>query len=384
MMARIAAVTLGVALVSAFVVADGLTFQRPTIQDEGVTLGVAGGLSMSGTGITCNSGPGYAACKAQMAIARGTGGEVLTALADAGYGNGRTFKISSDGFPNFSPLALQATQQGDGGMLSMLGRSSAGKPLVSTQQWGTYASPTAIQDGLSSAQMLSVTGTGTLGTLSQVGLVASATGAEVTVTTAGTNGQTAAQRNAYATGTAALSVLDVFATTPIGWRGNDAGLGGFFCSWDFFVSMDGGAVSTMKGFVGLAALASAYTDSAFASGLDVIGFGVNANQWTPVGNDDAGTVVYGTTCGTSFSATTEANTYRATIYAPPNASSITLELRRIDSGGKNTDSVVCVQTLTTNIPGNTSFLRPHASVGNGSAGGLVVLNFLKQYCQVPY
>lgn len=163
------------------------------------------------------------------------------------------------------------------------------------------------------------------------------------------------------------------------WRGDAAGLGGFFAVFRFASST---AVAGSRFIVGLTSSTSATSTSQSPSALTSCVF---------VGNDAADTNLFvmhndaSGTCtrvnlGASFPIPTNVNNaiYELTLFAPPNALWIGWRAVRLDTGD------VATGTITTDLPPSTTFLAPHVYVNNNGVASAVGLDFFRFYRESDY
>lgn len=147
------------------------------------------------------------------------------------------------------------------------------------------------------------------------------------------------------------------------WRGNAAGLGGFFLFCRFSTAL--WAANTVRLFVGLRSGTTAVVASDTLAG-HLCGF------WHDTTND-AVTLRFVTRDGTTANSTNIVVPtlgadvgFDAYIFCPPNGSTIFYRLDRIDTGATLVDS-----STTTNLPGTATFMAPEAAMSNGTANTTV-------------
>lgn len=165
------------------------------------------------------------------------------------------------------------------------------------------------------------------------------------------------------------------------WRGNAAGLGGFFFHCRFIVEL--WPAATVRLFVGL----SDQTTNPVAS--DTLA-GNCAGLWHDT--TEAATVLNfvrrdGTTATKTAITLTEAlqagSSFDFYMYAPPNGSAINYALYDI----KNDVWRATDQAITTNLPTNTAFMGPCAAMSNGTANITVTttaIGIARLYCQSDF
>lgn len=182
---------------------------------------------------------------------------------------------------------------------------------------------------------------------------------------ASTNILTSIRRATFSTGTTINTVTYHRQNTLQVWRGNAAGLGGFFYTTRF------GTSSLQTGnriFTGLADTIGNPTnvDPTTNTTPGKIGMAVNAStgNWNLVHNV-TGTAPTIIALGANFPVNTT-SLYELILFSAPNGSSIGYRVKNMGSGQTVSG------TLSTNIPSNTTFLAPqHWAVNNGVAAAVV-------------
>jgi hypothetical protein len=163
------------------------------------------------------------------------------------------------------------------------------------------------------------------------------------------------------------------------WRGDAAGLGGFFMSMRFGCSS---AVAGQRLIVGLTSTTTAISTTQSPSGLTLCVFvgndAADANL-NVMHNDGAGSCTK-IDLGASFPVPSSVNNalYEVVFFAPPNASTIGYRVTRLDTGD------VAAGTLSTDLPPSTTFLAPHIYVNNNAVASAVILDFYRYYLETDY
>lgn len=157
------------------------------------------------------------------------------------------------------------------------------------------------------------------------------------------------------------------------WRGNAAGLGGFFCVFRFGVS---DAVLNANGqmFVGLAANAIAITGAPSAL-TNCLGVGCDSGD-TQMQLYAAGSAAQARTAlGANFPVNTiSTDAYELILYAPPNGTNVKYQLRRLNTGDVTSGTI----SNGANLPASTQFMGPNAQRNTGAtatAVGIDVMGF---------
>lgn len=182
---------------------------------------------------------------------------------------------------------------------------------------------------------------------------------------ASTNLQTSMRRTRFQTANTSGSATGIRGNIPHVWRGNAAGLGGFFAFFRFSQQLN---ATLTQSFIGLAESIAAL--GADPSGLtNMIGIGYNsadaiATGWRLMMNDGTGTATAINLTGAPRDTTTVLD---LTLYCPANFNGITVRVYN-----QSTQSVVLDNvTYTTDIPANTAFLTYHAQCRNNSGASSI-------------
>jgi hypothetical protein len=194
--------------------------------------------------------------------------------------------------------------------------------------------------------------------------------AQATPTKTSTNAMTSLNRATFGTGTTATGASGVQSGATVAWRGNAAGLGGFFFFSRFGIET---LASDMRAFVGLSA--NNATMAADAS---------TWNNTIGVTKDSADSVWHiverngSTATKTSTGCTvTAGQILDLTMFAVPNGSDVTVRLTDAVAGTVYVDNVV----FNTTLPVNTTFLymQAHNQSLTGTTAKLLALN--RMYCE---
>lgn len=179
-----------------------------------------------------------------------------------------------------------------------------------------------------------------------------------------TNAMTSMNRATFGTGTNTSGASGIQSTSTVAWRGNAAGLGGFF----FFAQFGIETLATgQRAFVGLSA--NNATMAADPSSW---------NNTCGIGKDSGDTTWQIIMCGTSATKTNTGITVTAgqildfAMFAAPNDSSITCRVANAVTGAVLYDNT----SFTTNLPTNTTFLymQAHTQSTSGTTAKLFALN----------
>ena len=180
------------------------------------------------------------------------------------------------------------------------------------------------------------------------------------------NALTSLNRATFSTGTTATGTSGIQSSQPVCWRGNAAGLGGFFYFSRFGVET---YRADLRLFNGLSArnAALAGEPSAQAHSIGLCKDAADSN-WFILERD--GSAAVKTDTGLAIAAGTILDLL---MFAPPNASSVRMRLVNAVDGTVYLDDV----TLNSaHLPSSTSFLYAHASVMSttGTTAALLALN----------
>ena len=193
--------------------------------------------------------------------------------------------------------------------------------------------------------------------------------AQATPTKASTNAMSSLNRATFGTGTTATGASGIQSASTVAWRGNAAGLGGFFFFARFGIET---LAADMRAFVGLSA--NNATMAADAS---------TWNNTIGIAKDSADSVWQIVCRGTAVTKTSTGCTVTAGqildmfLFAAPNGANITVRLVDAVAGTVYVDNVV----FTTNIPAATTFLymQAHTQSVTGTTAKLFALN--RMYCE---
>lgn len=181
---------------------------------------------------------------------------------------------------------------------------------------------------------------------------------------ASTNAMTSLQRATFGTGTTATGSSGIQTTGTIVWRGNAAGLGGFFFHSRFGIETYETALQVM---VGLSALNAALTGDPSAQNNSILMCKDAADTtWQIVTRGTAPTKTNtGITCAAG-------DIFDFFIFAAPNGSSVAVQILNAVTG----ESLYESTNITTNLPTSTTFMYAHAQIRStvGTTAKLLALN----------
>ena len=210
--------------------------------------------------------------------------------------------------------------------------------------------------------------------LSNLGTSAgSSTGTATTRNAAATNMATSIRNLAYVSAGTAGSSAGNRAGIAQFWRGNAAGLGGFFFSCRFIIDT---VQTDMRWFVGLNASTADMGNVNPSSRTDMCGFGIDSTQTTVrwFTNDGSGNAT-ATDLGANFPATTAGVVYEARIFCMPNDSVLYYSLERLEN------PQFAEGSSSTDLPTNTAFMQFQMHINNGTTAAAVAIGLASYYIE---
>lgn len=182
---------------------------------------------------------------------------------------------------------------------------------------------------------------------------------------ASTSALTSLIRATFGTGTTVAGSSGIQSALPVAWRGNAAGLGGFFFFARFAVETYAADVRVM---IGLSALNAALNGEPSAQNNTI---GLIKDSTDSVWQLLARPATAGTKTSTGLG-TGGTEILDFTMFAAPNSSQVTCRLVNAVTGQVYVDNVV----LTDTLPVNTTFLYAHAQIQSvtGTTAKLLALN----------
>jgi hypothetical protein len=209
-----------------------------------------------------------------------------------------------------------------------------------------------------------VPGTGTTPISLGIAHTTASGGTISTPTIATTNYRNSMRRTQCVTGATAGTICGTRHALQTVWRGNAAGLGGFFVRYQWAFNLLPASADTW--FVGLFASTAVPTNQDMSANLNMIGWGrdpADTAQVRSVGNDGtgAGTKV---DLGANFPVNTTA-VYEGIMFAIPNGTGVTKVLWRKDDMTIAPD--VRFDSTAADLPTNTSLLAHYVYQGNRAA-----------------
>ncbi len=195
-------------------------------------------------------------------------------------------------------------------------------------------------------------------------------------TLAATNARTQTSRAQVLSAATANSAAELRAAFARVWRGDQAGLGGFFLRMRFAINT---TTLLQRGFFGLTSSTGATSTTQSPPALtSCIGVGWDSDDANLVlMHNDASGACTEVPLGVDLALDTAA-VYDLTLFAAPNSDRIAWAVARIDTGAEVTGEA------TTDLPPSTTFLAPHAYMNNGGTAAAVGLDLARLYIETDY
>jgi hypothetical protein len=282
------------------------------------------------------------------------------------------FAVSSNGVLELATTT--DTGAAASGQLNIYAKDIAGRVMP---KWvGPSGVDTPFQPfiGFNKISIWTALGNGT--TVSNINFGVTNTGTPTARNVATTNLFTTMRRLAFVSAATAGSSAGTRHNALQFWRGNAAGLGGFFYTARFGIS-DAAAVANARMFVGLYGSAAVIGNVNPSTLTNIIGVGTDSAQTTlRIMYNDAAGAASTIDLGANFPANTlSTDMYELVLYTPPNGSSISYRVTRLNTGDK------VEGTLATDIPANTQLLSPQVWRNNGTTLAAVAIDLVSQYIE---
>lgn len=160
------------------------------------------------------------------------------------------------------------------------------------------------------------------------------------------------------------------------WRGNAAGLGGFYCVIRFLIE---NADAGYRWFVGMQPQLSGFGNVEPSSRTNIFGVGVDVadSNIQLMTNDGSGSATK-TDLGASFPGKTAGAVYEFRCHCDPNGSDMDWTLERFDSA-QTTGG-----TVSSDLPASNTQLGPMAWINNGAVSSQAKLGVTSLYLDMPY
>jgi hypothetical protein len=209
-------------------------------------------------------------------------------------------------------------------------------------------------------------------TVSSSRIAATAIGTATAATWATTNLRTSMRRISYISAGTAGSSGGVKYNTLHYWRGNAAGLGGFFFSCRFsFALLPAG----YRFFVGMYGSATNPTNADISTQLNLIGVGKDAADTAPqfMHNDGTATALK---TSTALALPTTSDVLEVRVFCKPNDTVISMSCQYINGG-----TAAMYTSGTTDLPASTQGLLPMLWANNGVTASAIDPELLSMYLE---
>jgi hypothetical protein len=352
-----------------------------TVQDEGGALTARTVINFTGAGVTCadNAGSTRTDCTIPGGSGAPAAGEGQLQWNSGGSFASATYARVDGGYLHIVDAPEPGVIPDDGGVL-LFSETRANMSLLGfkgTAGYDKYAQTAIWADSLFYTKF-----SGASAAKSDFGWATTVVGTAAAATYASTNLSTSIARMPYSTGATASTPVELRSGQLQFWRGNAAGLGGFFCSGRWTTPTHN--ANSDKMFVGLqnsvAAVAGTVVPSATLNAV-YCGYDAAATAHQLCGNDGTGTATCVTCSATDFPITSTTNVYECDIFSKPNGTAIDVELRRLDS---SVTSCKASFTAAGDMPANTSFLGFRIWGSNGATAANFALSFISMYCSTDH
>lgn len=172
----------------------------------------------------------------------------------------------------------------------------------------------------------------------------------------------------------ANSAAEVRAAFARVWRGDAAGLGGFFARFRFSIVS---TVANQRAFVGLASTTSAISTTQDPAALtSIVGVGnASADSNLQILHNDGSGNATKVNLGSSFPSQGVDDVYDLTLFCAPNGSTISYRMERFGT------PAIAEGTISTDLPPSTTFLAPHVYMNNGGTAALVQFDLSRIYLE---
>ncbi len=194
---------------------------------------------------------------------------------------------------------------------------------------------------------------------------------------AATNLRTSMRRWIWTSAATANSASEGRTAAALVWRGDAAGLGGWFYSCRWAVSS---STANQQVAIGLWNATGATATTTVPSNLTnciFVGWD-SADTELQIMHNDASLTCTKIPLGSDFPSNDTTVVYEFMMFAPPNGSSVFYRVVRLDTGD------VAEGEITTDLPASTTFLTRHEYMNNGGTAAAVVLEVSRIYIETDY
>jgi hypothetical protein len=346
----------------AYTMATGKLLGRSTASTGAVEeLTVGTGLSLSGGTLTASASPGGSTAQAQYNNAGAFGG-ASGLLIDAA-GNPVIAQITTPSTPSAGATLFARRRAGRhmAAQIGPIGRWYEFQPSLGATKIG-FAQAAGAGTGITIIGITAATasGTATTRTIANTSLLASTRRIGYVITAAAADSPTG---------------WSLAGAQALWWRGNAAGVGGFcFVARFGFNSFTGGAGGN-RAFIGLTAIP--WTTADPSNLLNMVGIGLDSGDanFFVMTNDGSGSP---TKTDTAIAVVAD-KLYEVRVFCSANDTKIAVSLERLDDG------VLYEQTVTTDLPVNTTFLGAAVRANSGSSATTgAAIDILQAYIETDF
>lgn len=162
------------------------------------------------------------------------------------------------------------------------------------------------------------------------------------------------------------------------WRGDSAGLGGFFHRTRFSITSQVPTQRSLFGFTSSTAATATTTEPSTLLNFFGIGNGLSETNLSVYSNDASGTA-YSYDLGSSFPSNDPTAVFDFTVFHPPHGQSMFWEARNLTTGVKSNGEI-----NDSDLPVSTTFLAYHAYMNNGGTASAVSFDVMRIYTETDY
>ncbi len=293
-----------------------------------------------------------------------------TNLLTIASSSGRTmFGVNGMGVMTLSSTTDPTTPAS--GEINIYAKDVAGRMLP---KWiGPAGVDTSFQAGFFS-NSIAMLAPSTGAAMTTFGMLNTTVGTISTPALATTNLHTSMRQSRVTSAAGANSAAELRNASGMVWRGNAAGMGGWFYSARFAVNT---TVANQRLIMGLMASTTAIAvTQPPVNSKDIVAVGWDsADTNLQIYHNDVGGAATKVDLGASYPANNTTAVYEFTMFAPPNGSQITVRVQRLDT------NISTTTTLTTNLPTATTFLTAHEYMNNGGTAQAVAFDLMRVYVE---
>lgn len=196
-------------------------------------------------------------------------------------------------------------------------------------------------------------------------------------TLASTNLRTSMRRWIWTSAATSNSASEGRTAAALVWRGDTAGLGGWFYSCRWAISSSTANQQVAIGLWNATGATATTTVPSTLTNCIFVGWDSADSNLQVMHNDGSGTCTK-VDLGSDFPSNNTSAVYEFMMFAPPNGSSVFYRVVRLDTGD------VAEGEITTDLPASTTFLTRHEYMNNGGTAAAVVLEVSRIYIETDY